>query len=392
MQKERLIVKNFFTLKDIDIELSKYNVFIGEQASGKSLITKLLYFFREVLTTYIPSYPQDLNELGNILYARFMKIFNNPVLDNTEIVYHLGDYSIKLDLKNQIFVMSDNLAALYIDCVTLLKNDNAYHNGNLKIQLAPQEYSTLLGKIYKTHYDCLNIGSKFLPAGRMMFFSLFNNIFNLISTQQLNLNPLLIEFGQNYQQAFSRGAFLSSTKDRELFEELSAKILKGKYVYDQLGGFIDQDNHQTRLVDASSGQQEFLPVYIILRDMLAFHSGNLYIEEPEAHLYPTAQKDMLELLVYVANATSSQGLYITTHSPYILTVLNNLIMANEVRDKQNVFEPNLLVPFEEVRAYFIADGKANSLMNEEYRIIDAEKLDDVSNSISREYSEMVDLL
>jgi hypothetical protein len=391
MQKERLIVKNFFTLKDIDIELSKYNVFIGEQASGKSLITKLLYFFREVFTTYIPSYPQDLNELGNVLCARFMKIFNNPVLDNTEIVYHLGDYSIKLDLKNQIFVMSDNLAALYIDCVTLLKNDNAYRNSNVKIQLAPQEYSILLGKIYNTFYDYIGISNKFLPAGRMMFFSLFNNIFNLISTQQLNLNPLLIEFGQNYQQAFSRGAFLSSTKDRELFEEFSAKILKGKYVYDQLGGFIDQDNHQTRPVDASSGQQEFLPVYMILRDMLAFHSGNLYIEEPEAHLYPTAQKYMLELLVYVANATSSHGLYITTHSPYILTVLNNLIMANEVRDKQKTYEPNLLVSFNEVRAYFIADGKAQDLRDTESKLIIATELDSVSEQNATEFEDLLDL-
>ncbi len=392
MQKEQLIVKNFFTLKDIDIELSKYNVFIGEQASGKSLITKLLYFFREVFTTYIPSYPQDLHELGNFLYARFMKIFNNPILKNTEIIYHFRNYSIILG-RNQTFVMSDKLSTLYYNCVVMLKDDQAYINNNVKtrVGLGQQPYSTLLGKIYKTHYDCLNIGSKFLPAGRMMFFSLFNNIFNLISTQQLNLNPLLIEFGQNYQQAFSRGAFLSSTKDRELFEELSAKILKGKYVYDQLGGFIDQDNHQTRLVDASSGQQEFLPVYIILRDMLAFHSGNLYIEEPEAHLYPTAQKDMLELLVYVANATSSQNLYITTHSPYILTVLNNLIMANEVRDKQNTFEPNLLVSFEEVRAYFIADGKAQDLRDMENRLIIATELDSVSEQNATEFEDLLDL-
>jgi hypothetical protein len=30
MQKERLIIKNFFTLKDVDIEFGKYNVFIGK--------------------------------------------------------------------------------------------------------------------------------------------------------------------------------------------------------------------------------------------------------------------------------------------------------------------------------------------------------------------------
>ena len=68
MKNEKLIVKNFLTLKNIDIDLAKFNVFIGEQASGKSLITKLLYFFREILITYIPTYPQELNAIGKILY------------------------------------------------------------------------------------------------------------------------------------------------------------------------------------------------------------------------------------------------------------------------------------------------------------------------------------
>ena len=53
MKKEQLVIKNFFTLKDVYIGLGKYNVFIGEQASGKSLLIKLISFFNSMLITSI---------------------------------------------------------------------------------------------------------------------------------------------------------------------------------------------------------------------------------------------------------------------------------------------------------------------------------------------------
>jgi predicted ATPase len=46
---ERLIVKNFLCLKDIDIEVKDFLILIGSQAVGKSLCAKLLYFFRTIL-------------------------------------------------------------------------------------------------------------------------------------------------------------------------------------------------------------------------------------------------------------------------------------------------------------------------------------------------------
>ena len=41
----RLIIRNIGPIKDVDIELNKVNVFIGEQSSGKSTIAKFVSFF-----------------------------------------------------------------------------------------------------------------------------------------------------------------------------------------------------------------------------------------------------------------------------------------------------------------------------------------------------------
>ena len=44
---ETLHIQNFAGITDATIELSRMNVFIGPQASGKSVCAKLLFYFRE---------------------------------------------------------------------------------------------------------------------------------------------------------------------------------------------------------------------------------------------------------------------------------------------------------------------------------------------------------
>src|SRR5690554_4749715 len=43
---ERLRVKNFGPLRDVDIELKNINIFIGTTSSGKSTIAKLISIFK----------------------------------------------------------------------------------------------------------------------------------------------------------------------------------------------------------------------------------------------------------------------------------------------------------------------------------------------------------
>ncbi|MBX9597351.1 MAG: ATP-binding protein [Burkholderiales bacterium] len=392
MQKERLIIKNFFILKDVGIELGKYNIFIGEQASGKSLIIKLLHFFREILTSYLPHLPKETNDLSDHFYYKFYQIFSITEPINGTICYSYDKHTIEINLTDKKIIFSESLQVLFNHCVVELEKNDLYPKGNIKIIRAKTQNGTLLSAISETPSENLKLQQTFIPAGRIIFYSLLNNLFNVLD-QQININPLLIEFGQNYQRALSSFRSISNNPEKinDFFENLSSKVLKGMFVYDNLGGYIKNNSFDTRLSDASSGQQEFLPVYIILRELLAFGQGNLYIEEPEAHLYPSAQKAITELLVYVTNATNSDGLYITTHSPYILTVLNNLILANDVKDKQTLFDKDLLLPFEEVRAYYIADGGARDLRDHDNRLILADNLDKVSEQTALDFDKLLDL-
>ncbi|RTL12912.1 MAG: hypothetical protein EKK54_02325 [Neisseriaceae bacterium] len=409
MQKERLIIKNFFTLKDVDIELGKYNVFIGEQASGKSLLLKLIYFFRNVLRVPIYSYANSEDDIRLYVYNYFQQLFRVDYgpNDDLSIEYHYNEYliSVKSEEGRIIFICSDNLMQLYDDSrqyITRISQQTPEApNLNLKQGVIQ---SNIVDILERSDLKAVN-SPLFFPAGRMFLVSLQRNIFNMINSINADsklpsIDPLILLFGQQYQTAIeyfgqtSKEYIQTMHKDGQIkfFDNLFMAILKGKFVYDQLGGFIQQNSGAVRSWHSSSGQQETLPIYLVLRNyLLSSQPSHLYIEEPEAHLYPSAQKAITELLVYVTNVTSSDGLYITTHSPYILTVLNNLILANDVKDKQTLFDKDLLISFEEVRAYYITDGGARDLRDYENRLILADNLDKVSEQTALDFDKLLDL-
>jgi len=87
---------------------------------------------------------------------------------------------------------------------------------------------------------------------------------------------------------------------------------------------------------------------------------------------------------------------VTTHSPYILTALNNLIYAYQVGQK-NPDEVNTLIPKQfwidprRVSAYFVENGTARSIMDEELQHINAEEIDrasDLTNSLHEQLLEI----
>jgi AAA15 family ATPase/GTPase len=52
---EKLIIKNFAGIQELEIEIKRINILIGPQASGKSICAKLLFYFKnfvwEILST-----------------------------------------------------------------------------------------------------------------------------------------------------------------------------------------------------------------------------------------------------------------------------------------------------------------------------------------------------
>ena len=93
------------------------------------------------------------------------------------------------------------------------------------------------------------------------------------------------------------------------------------------------------------------------------------IEEPEAHLHPATQKHLMHIIALMRNHIDSQ-IVMTTHSPYLLAVLKNLLTAGR-RSKKNPKAaaeiegriPKLcwLMP-EDVEVYHLKDGISRAIV------------------------------
>jgi len=79
--------------------------------------------------------------------------------------------------------------------------------------------------------------------------------------------------------------------------------------------------------------KELSPLVLYLR-YLAKPGELLIIDEPEMNLHPEAQVKMTEFLTMLINA--GLNILVTTHSPYVVDHLANLIKANEVEDKESI--------------------------------------------------------
>ncbi|MFM7369400.1 MAG: AAA family ATPase, partial [Sphaerospermopsis kisseleviana] len=56
---QKIIIKNFGAIEYAEIEVRKVLVLIGEQASGKSTIAKLIYFFKSLRDDLFSQIYQD---------------------------------------------------------------------------------------------------------------------------------------------------------------------------------------------------------------------------------------------------------------------------------------------------------------------------------------------
>ena len=115
------------------------------------------------------------------------------------------------------------------------------------------------------------------------------------------------------------------------------------------------------------------------------------IEEPEQNLFPLAQKELVEFLVRGTNNRNG-SLLLTTHSPYVLSVLNNLIFAGEHSRKKGIDElisREIQIRYNEINAYYFSnDGTSSSIMDADMKYINPEAIDSCSTEINSVYASM----
>ncbi|MDB9423469.1 AAA family ATPase [Microcystis aeruginosa CS-564/01] len=143
------------------------------------------------------------------------------------------------------------------------------------------------------------------------------------------------------------------------------------------------------LYNASSSIKQLAPLLLYLR--YRAKSGDfLVIDEPEMNLHPESQVKLLESLAILVNL--GVRILLTTHSPYLMAHLNNIVNGNHQNPELLAEQAKLLylqdsrgfLKMEQVSAYEIKNNKLLSLHDPEYGIR-WDTLSDVSVDIQQKF-------
>ncbi|MFM7478839.1 MAG: AAA family ATPase [Microcystis aeruginosa] len=417
---ESLTIKDFLIIKYAEIEIKKINVIIGEQSTGKSIIAKLVFLFETFLFLKIKFYAfnaEDQKAIRRMVLQDFEQLFPRYAWKDQsfKISYTFKNTTFTIERHKEssdgyyklTFTYSENFKQLYNRIIRQIRR--LYGDDSLKSQeinskaLEYIENNLSASDLFKDREGFIPAEIFFIPASRTLFVKYFTkNIFTFLANN-FDLDPLIINFGSNYENAQRLYRIINEFQDQEndqrrLYDQIkliTEKILSGSYGREKDQDWLyHADGRKINLIDASSGQQEALPMLLILLvfPFFATHESNqFFIEEPETHLFPSAQRDMVELFTLLY-ANKNCRFFLTTHSPYILTALNNKIMAanvEPVKAEKSLGYKNT-IQFQDVSAYTISNGQTQSILDTEVNLIGINNLDAVSDELSQEFEEILE--
>jgi hypothetical protein len=181
------------------------------------------------------------------------------------------------------------------------------------------------------------------------------------------------------------------------------------------------DGRKISAIELSSGQQELLYLLLLVNDLqdTRFKFGesvSVFIEEPSAHLFPKEQKEVIEFLVKYFNLLQNKKInnprhrfFISTHSPYVLNAINNILekkrllkkidkIRNEkIKEEMQKKTSALVFPdlsVDDVSAYMIGNDKVVSSMitgSDDDKYIYSEVINQIADVISNDSNELMNL-
>ena len=375
---EILHIKNFGPIKDVKLELKEINIFIGDQGTGKSTVGKLFSIIKNFIYLIIFNLNEPEKEIDDTWqFLEYLNTFEiaNYLKDETEILY-------------------------------------SHESRNIQIFYQNKKITTNLTRGFK-----IPPNFNYIVAERVFVSTLSDAFFGLN------------QFGTKLPTLFNRFGNKFSTARKEKTRLDYSEILNVGFTHiNGVDSVILQDDSIIPLSDASTGLQGTIPLLVVFDNIVGSINLNkgsasirehlLVIEEPELNLFPKTQTKLLNyiignnfqfethLSVEKSDSNNSEAianhiflkeyknqLLITTHSPYILTALNNLMYAYEVGqlNKEKVAEivdPKFWVNPMDVSVYLLKDGKEEDIIDKEEMMIKAEMIDGVSNEINLIYAKL----
>lgn len=391
---ERLIVKSFGPVKDLDILFKKVTLFIGDQGTGKSCVAKLFSMFKwteKVLSQkkYKLSYFEQYNRFQKMLckYHRIESFVNESSYikfegDLYDFLYENGNFSV-IDKNHEI-------------------------KGISKVMYVPAERSIVSvaenkSKLLKELPDSSETFSDEFVNAKKFFQNGYNLPFEGLRFEYDSLNDAGWIHGVDYKVRLinASSGIQSSLPMCIVSEYLSSKISDKEEV--KLSK-EEKDKLEKRVAEIMQNEEYSDSIKdMMIRQLSYANRYNQFInivEEPELNLFPRSQMEVLFSLISNNASAEENMLVFTTHSPYSLAIINTMIMgakayANATEEQRGQIEAILPVKYQinenEIAAYRLSSSDecyCQPVINEKTGLVSKNELDSASDEIMRVFNSL----
>ncbi len=328
---EKVRIKNFLSLRDVELPLKPLTVLVGPNASGKSNVLSALRLFKQMI---IVEEPPTVKVIQNCLWAGqpnhvtfqlHAKIENNPVL-----------YDLKLRSETERHFFSEKLFVNNVKIISVQEGQGEVNDESSKNQTM---YTCMPDRVilgYAIKYGNNSATSAFAEyIKKWNFYNFqpevmgeyfqslpFGTDPDFAERQWFQGSPSLSEEGLTYSKLLS---FWYKSAP-ELFDNVSNSLKASTNInigYRTIDGvnklcLLEKYKNPIPIERASDGTLRLIAYYILLnQDELP---PLIAIEEPERNLHPGVLKEIAYVLERIAERTQ---VIITTHSSQLLDTFSS---------------------------------------------------------------------
>jgi len=415
----RLIVRNIGPVKEADVELKRFNIFIGAQSSGKSTIAKVLstcsWVEKEVATMMDENAIPDASAFISLMvdFHKMSDYFDEA----SEIQYETDVINIHLKGKTEFGIKLKNQAAYQREKICYIPSErNSVTLPELQgFDFGKTNMRSFLFDWYNARElywednkaDILDLGVRYYfdpsePKFKDRIEHVNGKTYKIplgsASSGLQSVVPLFIMIQHYAGSYFDTYDARTSYDQEEKARRIRAKLTTDVVLTQMFGHDYDQGRRQELAVEANNRLHNGDPEALRLMAQYSAEVKRLtvpkrtsfIIEEPEQNLYPFTQIALMDAIVQLCSSERAHRCTITTHSPFILNYLNVLITRfnKGIKDKASI-NP------EELGVFATADGRLVNLMQRNEKTgemsVNAEDLVAPMRNMYTEYREMKEM-
>lgn len=394
---ERLIVKSFGPVKELDIVFKAITILIGDQGTGKSCIAKLFSMFKWlekelVMQRQKSSYYELYNRFSTML-CKYHRI-ESFIREDTYIKYEGEKYSFEYD-KSRFHIYDNGGEIQLLPKIIYIPAERA-------ILSVAENKSRLLKELpdsCDTFHDAFSDAKKNFKSG-------YNLPFGGLHYEYDSLNDISRISGEGYEDNPVKLTHASSGIQSALPLCLVSEYLSGKILEKEETKLSKEEkNKMEKQITEIMNNEEYTESVkeIMLKRISSLNRYGCFInvtEEPELNLFPKSQLGVIQSLVKDNNKSTGNKLVITTHSPYSLAIFNLLIMAAKVYEKgddeiraevESILPVQYHINEDHLAAYSLNEDDTpycKSIISEQTGMIAKNDLDSISETISMKFNKL----